>query len=119
MPAQQNVLNQQAHKLRYERNRVASEIAYLQKALKVEIEAGVDEGDAEVTAQETYTALRTTLERRLHQLERALHAIEMGTYGICARCGHPIDPQRLEAKPEAEYCLACQTIVELARHATA
>lgn len=57
------------------------------------------------------TALRQALARNheveLGQLERALEAIDAGTYGICRRCGEEIAEARLRARPQAFLCLAC------------
>jgi DnaK suppressor protein len=39
--------------------------------------------------------------------ERAMARFEDGTYGQCARCGGVIAPERLEAIPDAETCVAC------------
>lgn len=38
----------------------------------------------------------------------ALARLEAGTYGRCVDCGQPVPEGRLEAKPEAARCLACQ-----------
>ena len=53
-----------------------------------------------------------TLSRRLDDVQGALERLEEGTYGLCARCGHSIPAERLEARPEAEFCLYCQEQVE-------
>jgi DnaK suppressor protein len=45
-------------------------------------------------------------------IDQALLRIEEGSYGICARCGKPIDERRLEALPTARYDAACQSIIE-------
>jgi DnaK suppressor protein len=45
--------------------------------------------------------------RRLLVLD-ALTRLENGSYGLCADCGKPVPEGRLEAKPEAARCLACQ-----------
>jgi len=42
----------------------------------------------------------------------ALRRIRDGTYGICADCGKRIPAARLQAKPEATRCVACQTEYE-------
>ena len=42
----------------------------------------------------------------------ALRRIQEGTYGICADCGKRIPAARLQAKPEATRCVACQTEYE-------
>ena len=38
----------------------------------------------------------------------ALQRIDLGTYGTCVECGGPVPEGRLEAKPEAARCVACQ-----------
>ena len=45
-------------------------------------------------------------------IDQALLRIEEGSYGICARCGKPIDERRLEAVPTARYDAACQAAIE-------
>ena len=45
-------------------------------------------------------------------IDQALLRIEEGSYGICVRCGHPIDERRLEAMPTARYDSQCQAIIE-------
>ena len=45
--------------------------------------------------------------RRLLVLD-ALVRLENGSYGVCVDCGKPVPEGRLEAKPEAARCLACQ-----------
>jgi DnaK suppressor protein len=49
-------------------------------------------------------ALRTNLS----EVERASERIDAGTYGTCERCGKPIDPARLEARPWAVLCMDCK-----------
>ncbi len=41
-------------------------------------------------------------------IDSALDRIDVGTYGTCVDCGSRIAPERLEARPEAARCLACQ-----------
>jgi DnaK suppressor protein len=45
-------------------------------------------------------------------IDQALLRIKEGTYGICARCGKPIDERRLEAMPTARYDAACKAAIE-------
>ncbi len=52
--------------------------------------------------------LEDNAEAVLGQIEAALRRIEAGAYGICERCGRPIDPARLEARPWAALCIECQ-----------
>jgi RNA polymerase-binding transcription factor DksA len=48
------------------------------------------------------------LRSNLTDVERALGRIDAGTYGACERCGKPIDPARLEARPWALLCMDCK-----------
>lgn len=52
--------------------------------------------------------------RVVADIDQALLRIKEGTYGICARCGQPIDERRLEAIPTARYDAACQAAIESA-----
>ncbi len=49
---------------------------------------------------------------RLRAVVAALARWEDGTYGYCLRCGAPIQKERLEAVPEAAYCLSCQMEID-------
>lgn len=46
-------------------------------------------------------------ERRLGDVDAALIRADASTYGICERCGQPIDPRRLEVRPSARRCVGC------------
>lgn len=41
----------------------------------------------------------------LQKIERALHKIDAGTYGICERCGKPIEKARIKALPYVDLCI--------------
>ena len=41
----------------------------------------------------------------LVEIDGALQRIEEGTFGVCERCGNPIDADRLEALPWATLCI--------------
>lgn len=49
-------------------------------------------------------ALNEHAEKELEDINKALHAIEEGTYGICAVCGEDIPYERLQALPTAYRC---------------
>jgi DnaK suppressor protein len=51
-------------------------------------------------------------ERVLAKVEAALARFEVGTYGVCERCGQQIDPARLKALPYAALCMDCQQRTE-------
>lgn len=50
-------------------------------------------------------ALNEHAEKELEDINKALHAIEEGTYGICASCGEDISYERLKAVPTADRCV--------------
>jgi DnaK suppressor protein len=57
-------------------------------------------------------------EHRLAQLAAVRHALakfDSGDYGECESCGESIGYSRLEARPEAPFCIVCQTRLEQAR----
>jgi RNA polymerase-binding transcription factor DksA len=43
----------------------------------------------------------------LAQINRALAQLDQGTYGLCSRCGQPIDERRLQALPYSDRCITC------------
>lgn len=67
-----------------------------------------DEGADEVEEFSNILAIERRLEDRLALITGALAKIEQGRYGVCERCGKPINLDRLEAMPEAATCLSCQ-----------
>ncbi len=79
----------------------------------------VDQHPADV-ADQTYQreldeTIREVLDREAQQVKEAQARRAAGVYGICTRCGRPIDPERLRARPEATLCITCQREVEAAR----
>lgn len=52
---------------------------------------------------------------QLAEVEAALERLRLGTYGICAETGEPIDPERLRAIPWTRFCLAAAQRRETAR----
>ena len=55
------------------------------------------------------------LDREAEQVRDALRRRDQGSYGICESCGQPIPAERLEARPEATLCIACQRAQEASR----
>jgi RNA polymerase-binding transcription factor DksA len=56
--------------------------------------------------QQVDALIRRSLER-IDEVGEALRRVDVGTYGVCARCARPIDPARLEARPTARSCVHC------------
>lgn len=63
-----------------------------------------DENAAEVAIFEGNLSLEETLEQSLEMINRSLQKIENNTYGLCEKCGNPIEEKRLEIMPTATKC---------------
>ena len=66
-----------------------------------------DQGSA-TFARELDMTLEGNAKETLEQVDAALARIESGTYGVCNRCEKAIQPERLEAMPSADLCIACK-----------
>jgi DnaK suppressor protein len=66
----------------------------------------MDVGDAGAQASESMDRdlALGTLRRRQEQLQAALVRLDDGTFGTCRTCGARIDDERLEVRPETEFC---------------
>jgi DnaK suppressor protein len=72
-------------------------------------EMGFDEEYADAgTAtfeRERDLSLVNNLRDLMERIDKALVKIEEGTYGLCDRCGKPIEKLRLKALPYANLCI--------------
>jgi DnaK suppressor protein len=66
------------------------------------------EDASELFLRERNLAVANDLRTELGGVEHALERIEAGTYGRCEECGEPINPERLEARPAATFCIRHQ-----------
>ena len=67
------------------------------------VEPGTDA--SALFGHEQVVVLQNKLRDELKEIERALDKVKKGSYGVCEKCGKPIDLARLMAKPTAIYCL--------------
>ena len=74
--------------------------------------AGYDQHPGDIATdtleRELDLSVRESAQASLEDVDRAVHRLENGTYGICPVCDEPIPDERLEAKPEAEFCVKHQ-----------
>jgi RNA polymerase-binding transcription factor DksA len=63
---------------------------------------------ADLFLQERALGTQEALKAELDAVEQALERIAAGTYGQCADCDAAIAIDRLQARPQAIRCLACQ-----------
>lgn len=66
----------------------------------------------EVADHDREVALLEAADDRRAELFAAIARLDAKTYGACVDCGQPVDPARLEFRPEAARCLADQEKVE-------
>ena len=107
-----NKIEAEREKLETERVAILDDIEHLKEWLQGEVDVDADEGDPDLAEREKNLALLMVMERKLESVNMALRAIDKGLYGICERCHQPIDPARLEVRPDATLCLDCQREVE-------
>ncbi len=65
--------------------------------------------------REKELSISNNLRDLMEKIEGALARIENGTYGLCVRCGKPIEKARIRALPYASLCLADKKAEERVR----
>ena len=63
---------------------------------------------ANLSESDRSQAMLAVARRQRSDVLAALQRIDLGTYGTCTDCGGMVPEGRLEAKPEAARCMACQ-----------
>jgi DnaK suppressor protein len=103
---------QQRHAALLQQLKSDAETAAEQTPFATEIEASPAD-NASVRTLNELTAEAT--EHKMAQLQWVAHALSkfaINSYGTCESCGEAISWSRLQARPEARYCIACQTSIE-------
>ena len=110
-----NNLEQIRARLESEQKRLLAELNQLEANVRPaeERREGSPFGKREEEATESLElekrlALEKQVRAHLAEVEHALHKFEEGTYGLCDSCGQPIAPDRLEALPQASFCVECK-----------
>lgn len=104
-----------------ERSELLGQVAELDAEADVNYwrEGGFDDDPADAGSasfeRETAQSLSNHARGLLSQIDDALRRMDAGTYGLCERCGNPIEPARLEALPHALLCLTCKRRDETGR----
>ena len=72
-------------------------------------DVGLDDESADAgTAtfeREKDLSIENNIRDLLRKIDGALKRMDEGTYGLCVRCGRPIEKPRLKALPYAELCI--------------
>jgi DnaK suppressor protein len=70
---------------------------------------------ANLSENERSEAVLAVARKQRSDVLDALHRIDLGIYGTCVDCGAVLPEGRLEAKPEAARCVACQGKLDRSR----
>jgi DnaK suppressor protein len=103
-------------KLRLRAIEVKRTIRHLEKE-REEVEANTEWVDraayeSRVSLLEGLTAL---YRHEMEQIEKAHSRVEERSYGLCLACHEPIEADRLEIYPAAQFCIDCQDYRERLR----
>lgn len=80
-----------------------------------EAEHHTADAGASLSDTDRIDAALDALRRQRAEVLAALERARAGTYGKCVDCGLPVPEGRLEARPEAARCVACQAKHDRAR----
>ncbi len=102
-------------RLKSERGRLIEELEQLKASANTTQErrdgspfSEMAEEATEILELEKRLALEERIREQLAGVEHSLHKFEEATYGLCDNCGQTIDPERLEALPQASLCMNCK-----------
>ena len=70
---------------------------------------------SEVFERQKDISIAQQFETELEEIEAALARIEDGSYGTCEVCGKPVGTERLEAIPQARFCIDDQAAADRER----
>ena len=79
----------------------------VEEQLDEAMSADSEERATEREGDEVLEELGHAGELEIKAIQAALARIEAGTFGICAKCGAEISPERLVAVPHAALCRDC------------
>ncbi|MBI2123176.1 MAG: TraR/DksA C4-type zinc finger protein [Armatimonadetes bacterium] len=110
------MLQEERERLTEELEAMEEHTPEIEEQVGMDVGGGYDEDLADVASstfeREKGLALESSVQAMLTQVEEALGRIEEGTYGICQRCGDPIDAARLRVLPYATLCIRCKELEE-------
>lgn len=109
-------LEQMRDDLRTELDQLQQESANVNQSDSYGVKNHPAEDASELFLRERNLAISGDLRQELDEIERALQRVVDGTYGNCQECGDLINPERLEARPAATFCIRHQRERERVEH---
>ncbi len=74
----------------------------------IDVERGFADSAHSTAERARLLSVMKALRANLRWVDRALTKMQLGTYGVCERCGNAIALERLEALPWAILCIDCK-----------
>ena len=90
-----------------ERAEVMQELETLRGRLETKGDYELGEGDPMIYQWELNLVMRDRAQQHLAEIEEALQQLDMGVYGLCEKCGRPIEPERLAVLSHTTVCSQC------------
>ena len=78
----------------------------------IDVERGFADSAHSTAERARLLSVMKALRSNLRWVERAITKMDLGTYGVCERCGNPISVERLDALPWAILCIDCARLGE-------
>ncbi|MEW6059444.1 MAG: TraR/DksA C4-type zinc finger protein [Actinomycetota bacterium] len=75
---------------------------------EIDVERGFADSAHSTAERARVLSVMKALRANLRWVTRALKKMDLGTYGVCERCGTQIAIERLEALPWAILCIECK-----------
>ncbi len=75
---------------------------------EIDVERGFADSAHSTAERARVLSVMKALRANLRWVDRALRKMDLGTYGVCERCGTEIAIERLEALPWAILCIRCK-----------
>jgi RNA polymerase-binding transcription factor DksA len=90
-----------------ERAEVTQELETLRSRLETKGDYELGEGDPMIYQWEFNLVMRDRAQQHLAEIEEALQQLDMGLYGLCEKCGKPIELERLAVLSHTTVCSQC------------
>ena len=103
---EERIAEARAHLLA-ERAEVMQELETLGGRLEAKGDYELGEGDPMIYQWELNLVMRERAQKHLAEIEEALQQLDRGIYGLCEKCGRPIEPERLEVLGHTTVCSQC------------
>lgn len=93
--------------LQARRDELANRMAQVDRELDSHTEKDWEEAATQHEDDEVLETLGLSAQSEIARIDAALGRVASGDYGICAKCGADIAPERLDLVPYTPFCRDC------------